>query len=75
MKTIIYRKSKMFCIDKSKLSKKANNNEIINALYASIYDNFLGAAKNPSYKGLNPKEMLEKVNEYANKWLKSRGLL
>lgn len=75
MKTIIFRRGRMFCIDNSQLSSKANKTPIINALYASIYDEFKGAATNPSYKGLNPKQMLDKVNEFANEWLQSRGLL
>ena len=65
----------MFCIDTSQLSANANKTPVINALYASIYDEFKGAATNPIYKGSNPKQMLDKVNEFAYNWLKTRGLL
>lgn len=75
MKNIIYRQNKMFCIDKSKLSEKARSNDIINALYAAIYTEFIGASKSQYYKDLTPLERLDKVNEYANKWLSERGLV
>lgn len=74
MENIIYRQNKMFCIDKTKLSERARSNDIINALYAAIYAEFSGASKNDEYKNLTPLEKLNKVNEYANKWLRQRGL-
>jgi hypothetical protein len=75
METIVYRKNKMFCIDKAKLSQKARKDEIINALYAAIYTEFAGANYNDDYKNLNSLERLTKINEYANKWLSERGLV
>lgn len=74
MENIIFRQNKMFCIDKDKLSSKAKNTETINALYAAIYTEFSGASKNEQYKNLTPLERLQKVNEFANKWLSQRGL-
>jgi hypothetical protein len=74
METIIYRKNKLFCIDKDKLSQKARKEDIINALYADIYMEFSGANYNDDYKNLTALEKLNKVNEYANKWLSQRGL-
>jgi hypothetical protein len=75
MENIVYRKNKMFCIDKAKLSQKARKDEIINALYAAIYTEFAGANYNDDYKNLNSLERLTKINEYANKWLSERGLV
>lgn len=74
MENIIYRKNKLFCIDKSKLSPKACKDEIINALYAAVYMEFSGANYNEEYKNLNFLERLDKVNQFANKWLAERGL-
>lgn len=75
MKQLIYRKNKMFCVDKSELSSKAKKEDVISALYAAIYVEFSGANYNEDYKNLTPLEKLEKVNEFANKWLNDRGLL
>ena len=74
METIIIRKNKLFCIDKSKLSQKACKEDILNALYAAIYNEFSGANYNDDYKNLTALEKLNKVNEFAHKWLSDRGL-
>lgn len=75
MENIVYRKSKFFIIDKSKLKPHAQKNDVIVALYAAIYSEFSGASNNPDYMHLNPLQRLTKVNEFANNWLNSRGLL
>lgn len=74
MKTIIYRKNRMFVIDKSQLIAAANREDICNALYAALYTEFKGASKNPRYLDRTPKDMLTEINIFANDWLKSRGL-
>lgn len=73
MSQIIRRRNSMFVIDKTLLDPKANNPEIINSLYAAIYVEFKGAVKNPNYKNLTPKDRFQKVNDFANDWLKERG--
>jgi hypothetical protein len=75
MKNIVYRKNKMFCIDRSKLSAKANKTDTIMALYSAIHNEFSGASYNDDYSNLTSLEKLTKVNEFANKWLNERGLL
>lgn len=75
MSKLIYRQNNLFCIDKNKLSEKANKTPIVNSLYAALYEEFKGAAINPRYKKLTPKEKMDKVNEFAHNWLKERGLL
>jgi hypothetical protein len=75
MKQIVYRQNKLFCIDKDNLSKKALKDDIINALYGAIYTEFSGAVYNDDYKNLTSLEKLNKLNEFANKWLSDRGLL
>ena len=74
METIIYRKNKLFCINKDKLSSKARKDDVINALYAAIYTEFSGATYNVDYKDLTPLEKLNKLNEFAHRWLSERGL-
>lgn len=74
MKLIVNRRNKQFCIDTTQLSSKANNTDVINALYAAIYLEFRGASENPKYKHLTYLERFNKLNEFANKWLKDRGL-
>ena len=74
MEKIIYRKNKMFCVDKAKLKPKAQKEDVILALYAAVYEEFSGAVYNKDYADLNPMEKLEKVNEFANAWLSQRGL-
>lgn len=64
----------MFVIDKSQLETKAKKDDVCNALYGAIYREFAGAAKNPRYKGLDHKSMLEEVNSFAFNWLKEKGL-
>jgi len=75
MENIIYRKNKLFCIDKSKLKPQAQKNDVCTALYAAIYTEFAGANYNQNYMSLSPLEKLNKVNEFAIKWLDDRGLL
>ena len=75
MEQVIYRRNKMFCIDKSKLKPEGQKNDILLALYAAIYSEFSGASSNPDYMHLNALERLEKVNLFANNWLIKRGLL
>jgi hypothetical protein len=75
MERVVYRKNKMFCIDKSKLKPEAQKNDIIVALYSAIYTEFSGASLNSDYKDLTSLERFERVNEFANNWLKKRGLI
>lgn len=75
MENVVYRKNKMFHIDTDKLSNKANKSDIILALYSAIYMEFSGAQNNPDYKDLTNLEKLDKVNQFANKWLTERGLV
>lgn len=75
MENIIYRKNKMFCIDKTKLILEAQKNNIIMSLYAAIYTEFIGANYNQDYMNLSSLEKLNKVNEFANNWLTERGLV
>jgi hypothetical protein len=75
MENIVYRKNKMFCIDKGKLKPEAQKNDIIVALYAAIYTEFSGAIYKDEYKDLTSLERFNKLNEFANKWLSERGLL
>lgn len=75
MEKIIYRKNKLFCIDKEKLKPEARKTDICNALYGAIYIEFAGANYNQDYSKLNVFQKLDKVNEFANNWLDERGLL
>jgi hypothetical protein len=75
MEKIIYRKNKLFCIDKSKLKPVAQKDNIYIALYAAIYTEFSGAIYNQDYSNLTSIARLDKVNEFALKWLDERGLL
>lgn len=75
METVIYRKSKLFVIDKDKLKPHAKKEEIYNALYAAIYVEFQGASKNPVYKDMTSLDKIEQVNAFAYNWLKQRGYI
>ena len=74
MANVIIRKNRMFVIDKSQLKTKAKKDEVCTALYAAIYTEFVGASKNPAYRGKDHKAMLDEVNRFAFNWLKERGL-
>ena len=75
MENIIYRRNKLFCIDKSKIKSQVHKDDACVALYAAIYTEFAGAIYNKDYKDLTSLERLGKVNEFANKWLSERGLI
>lgn len=75
MSRLIYRKNKLFCIDKEQLIPAAKKDDVCVALYAAIYMEFSGAVYNTDYKDLSPTERLDKINEFANNWLDERGLL
>jgi hypothetical protein len=72
--SIFYRQSNQFKIDDSKLSSKARNTQIKNALYAAVYQEFFGASENPNYKDLTLVQRMNKLNEFAENWLLKRGL-
>lgn len=71
----VKRSGKRFVVDKTQLSTKANKTDIINSLYAAIYDEFKGAALNPKYADMTPVKRLEELNTFTHEWLKERGLL
>jgi hypothetical protein len=75
MVSVIYRKNKLFIIDKSKIKADSKVDEICNSLYAEIYSEFVGASSNAKYKHLASKDMLEEINKFAYVWLKKRGLI
>lgn len=74
MEQLIIHKNKMFIIDKSKLKPIAKKEDIYQSLYAAIYLEFSGAEYNQDYNNFNYIERLNKVNEFAWKWLEERGL-
>jgi hypothetical protein len=75
MEKVILRKNKLFIIDKSKLKPEARKEEIYNALYAAVYEEFQGANTNLIYKDLNSLSRLEEVNKFAYNWLKQKGFI
>lgn len=75
MDNIIYRKNKMFMIDKTKLKPAARKDDVCVALYAAIYQEFSGANYNQDYSDLTPLERMNKLNEFARNWLAERKLL
>lgn len=75
MKKYFYRQNNQFVIDSDLLSSKANTTAVINGLYAAAYLEFRGAVENPKYKDLTALEKMNKLNEFAHNWLKTRGLL
>jgi hypothetical protein len=73
MRPLVFRQGSMFKIDLNQLPTKAKNNQVINALYADIYLEFLQANSNPKYARLTVAEKLQAVNTYATNWLKDKG--
>lgn len=70
---ILRKQGPLFVIMDQYLTTKGKNPPVKNALYADIYSEFLGACENPKYQNLTPLEKFNKVNEFAEKWLKDRG--
>ena len=75
MVQVILRKNKLFMINQEVLKPSARKPDLINALYAEIYIEFSGANYNPSYEKLTNLERFNKLNEFANAWLKTRGYI
>ena len=75
MVQVILRKNKLFTIDEEVLKPSARKPDILNALYAAVYTEFSGANYNPNYEKLTNLERFNKLNEFANTWLKARGYL
>ena len=75
MKQVIYRKNKMFMIDKDQLKPDARRDDVYNALYAAIYIEFQGASENKNYSQLTNLEKFNEVNAFAYNWLRTRGLI
>lgn len=74
MKQFFSRKDGMFVLDVSKLKPEANKTNIINSLYGAVYEEFRGAVNNPKYKKLTNIQKLTALNEFAETWLKIKGL-
>ena len=74
MGNLIYRRNHHFRIDDSQLKPEANKSDIINSLYVAIYDEFKGAQKNPKYQDMTYFSRMAALNEFAEQWLKDRGL-
>lgn len=74
MRSLIYRQNRLFKIDVAQLVPKARKPEIINALYAALYNEFKGASENDKYSNLTYRERMDCVNNYAQNWLVERGL-
>ncbi len=75
MEKVIYRRNKLFIIDKEKIKPHGRKTEVYNALYAAIYTEFQGASNNPNYKDLTNLDKLDQVNTFAFNWLKERGFV
>ena len=72
---IFKKDGRYFQIDESMLPEEARKNSVLNGLYAAVYTEFKGAVENPQYKNLDPRQRFAKLNEFAENWLKMRGLL
>lgn len=72
---IFYRENRFFKIDTSQLSGEALNSKNINALYAAVYGEFIAAVNNPKYKNLTPTQKMNELNQFAQNWLRSKGLI
>jgi hypothetical protein len=70
---IFFRYNNEFRIKDSELPEKARNVVIKNALYAAVYEEFFGASENFKYKNLTTLERINKLNQFAENWLKSKG--
>jgi hypothetical protein len=70
---IFYRYNSEFRIKDSELPNSAKNTAVKNALYAAVYDEFVGASENNKYKNLTTLERINKLNEFAQKWLDDKG--
>lgn len=64
----------MFIIDKKQLKPAAQKDDVCLALYAAIYKEFSGAVYSDDYSHLTSLEKMNKINEFAWKWLEQRGL-
>lgn len=73
-KPLIYRQGRMFRINGELLSSKANNSQIKNALYMSLHSEFAGAINSEKYRHLTNEQKMQKMNEYAENWLKRNNL-
>lgn len=63
-----------FVILESAIVPQARTVDVKNALYVALYNEFLGASKNPKYQDLTVLERVQKLNDYAKDWLKQKGI-
>lgn len=70
---IVYRKNKLFCINRDALPKSAQREDVIQALYAVISVEFRGAEENDKYRGLSFDSKMKLLNEFVKNWLTIRG--
>jgi hypothetical protein len=64
----------MFKIDNEYIKPEHRTSSVINSLYAAVYDEFRGASRNEKYKDLTYEQRMAKLNQFAEKWLRDKGL-
>lgn len=72
-RSLIYRQNRLFKIDVAQLPQKARRSDVVNGLYAAVYEEFKGAAYKDDYSQLTYKERMDALNQYAKDWLEKRG--
>lgn len=74
MKKLISRRNNRFTIDRSFIKDGINKDNICNALYAELHEEFKGANKHRIYSKLSNLERFDAINNFAKNWLEQRGL-
>lgn len=74
MKQYFNRYNHKFVLDSEQLKPEARSVEITNGLYSAVYEEFSGAVYNRKYKDMSVQQKLNCMNEFADNWLKARGL-
>jgi hypothetical protein len=71
--SVINRRNRQFVIDQEYIKPENRTSDVINGLYAAIYEEFAGAQYNIKYEKLTIAERMECLNTFATDWLKARG--
>lgn len=72
-RTLVYRQNRLFKLDTDQLPARAKVSSVMNALYAALYEEFLGAQFSGKYGNMDLVTRMQAVNDFASQWLIDKG--
>jgi len=69
--SLIYRKNRLFMVNKDKLPLRLQKQEVISSILVVIFKEFSGAIYNDKYKHMNYEDRIKEINLFAENYIKT----